>query len=529
MPILIEAQINNCKGAQVVCSDDNINLNPQGPGLDDFADPDNDPGCIEDLEQNTAWYYFEIDESAPSGLTLGFIIDPNGGFGEDYDWALYGPDVRCNDLGSPVRCSSSSAFCGFCPETGMGNNTTDVSEGPGSGDGFVMILNVEPGQGYFLMIDNWTGSHNGFELSWTGTAAEYLNCNVEVPCGIIALAGNDIVACAGSQELISLHGSCINNHGNEKYAWTGTNGGTGFLSNPNISNPEIHLPLNFTGSILYTLLVSEDNCTNKDILTLIVSLADVNINPVGPFCESAPPQILSGSPVDGLWGGAVTGNIFDPITLGPGTHTVTYTAKDVNNCTNTDSFDIFVFMNSGITIGLGQDISMSLGESIITEANSNFSSEQIDTVIWTPANIITCLDPACIKVMVHAINDVTVTATIYDINGCSDNDDMFIIVNKDRRVYFPTAFSPNHDGINDIFRVTADQRQISRINKFMVYNRWGAVVHQEINFLPDDLTNGWDGTGENGKINPGVYVYIAEVEFIDGVVVRYMGDVTVVK
>ena len=120
LPYSNYAQITDCVGAEVVCSNDDIAFNPQGPGLNDFADPDNNEGCLVALEQNSAWYYFEIDANAPPNLDLGFIISPNGGLGEDYDWALYGPNVDCGNLGDPIRCSSSSAQCGFCPETGMG-------------------------------------------------------------------------------------------------------------------------------------------------------------------------------------------------------------------------------------------------------------------------------------------------------------------------------------------------------------------------------------------------------------------------
>src|SRR5687767_15129024 len=117
LPFDINAQLNDCEDAEVVCDDGNIAFNPIGPGDNDFADPDNDEGCITALEQNSAWYYFQIDPNAPPNLVLGFIIRPLGGQGEDYDWALYGPNVTCGDLGSPIRCSSSSAACGFCPET----------------------------------------------------------------------------------------------------------------------------------------------------------------------------------------------------------------------------------------------------------------------------------------------------------------------------------------------------------------------------------------------------------------------------
>ncbi|MBK9103821.1 MAG: gliding motility-associated C-terminal domain-containing protein [Saprospiraceae bacterium] len=334
--------INDCSNAQVVCDDSDLAFNPDGPGLDDFADPDNDQGCITALEQNSAWYYFQIDPSCPPGLELGFIIHPKGGLGEDYDWALFGPNVECGDLGSPLRCSSSSAACQFCPDTGMGMGTTDFTEGPGTGDGFVSTITVQPGQGYYLMIDNWLGTTNGFVLTWTDPAAPYLNCNASPPCALYAVAGNDIFVCEGETS-VDLDGNSTGNHGNETYSWTGTNGGTAFLSDPNSPSTTVNLPPGFTGNITYTLTVAEDTCSNGDPLELtVVPLPDINITQIGPFCANTPPQALSATPPGGTWSGDNTGNTFNPILQGPGSYTVTYTYTDSHNCTNSESLDIEV-------------------------------------------------------------------------------------------------------------------------------------------------------------------------------------------
>ncbi|HEY3384960.1 MAG TPA: hypothetical protein VGK46_00530, partial [Saprospiraceae bacterium] len=343
-PLSVHAQLlNDCAGAAVVCDNQDLAFNPQGPGLNDYADPDNDEGCIVALEQNSAWYYFQISPLAPPNLVLGFTISPNGGPGEDYDWALYGPDVNCGDLGTPIRCSSSSAQCGFCPETGMGMGTTDFTEGPGTGDGFVSTLIVQPGQGFYLMIDNWLGTMDGFVLSWTGTAADYLNCDAEPPCALSALAGEDIDACIGDENIV-LMGGAHGAHGMETYAWEGTNGGTGFLSDPTSPTPTVTLPGGFTGSITYTLTVTEETCVGTDEMELTIhELPVININQIGPFCANNLPQALSATPPFGMWGGANTGNTFNPMTNGPGIHTVSYTYTDANGCSNVEYMDIEVY------------------------------------------------------------------------------------------------------------------------------------------------------------------------------------------
>ena len=527
---MIYGQSNDCTGARIVCDNSNISLNPQGPGFDDYTDVDNDPGCLVDGENNTTWYYFEIDEAAPTSLELGFIIDPNGGLGEDYDWALYGPGALCHKLGTPVRCSSSSAQCGFCPETGMGMGTTDITEGPGSGDGFVMTLQVQPGQGFFLVIDNWQGTNNGFVLTWTGTAAPFLDCDAEVPCSIIADAGEDMTICGGDPGPFQLDGSSTNNNGNETYRWSGTNGGTSFLSNPDIEDPFIQLPPEFTGNITYTLSVNEDSCRNTDIVSVFVTLPDVSINPLGPFCENSSVRQLSATPPGGTWGGSVNNNMFDPMQLGPGIHTVTYSYTDDDPpCTNTDSINIEVFVAFGTTISAGQDIVVPLGDQASIEVTSNVTADQIDTVIWSPAGIVECFDAACLNVLVSPVNDVTLVATAIDINGCSASDELQIVVTKDRQIYIPNIFSPNDDGVNDHFFISGNLKQIARVKRMAIYNRWGALVYEAHDFVPDDLSKAWNGDGGDQSLDPGVYAYGIEVEFIDGWIQGFEGDITLIR
>lgn len=120
----------------------------------------------------------------------------------------------------------------------------------------------------------------------------------------------------------------------------------------------------------------------------------------------------------------------------------------------------------------------------------------------------------------------TLTATLIDVNGCEDVDQLIITVDKRRKVYIPTAFSPNGDGVNDIFYVFGSDHQIRIIKKFQVFNRWGELLHEKLNFMPNDPSSGWNGTFKNELMNPAVFVYRVEIEFIDGVEELYTGDVT---
>ena len=108
-------------------------------------------------------------------------------------------------------------------------------------------------------------------------------------------------------------------------------------------------------------------------------------------------------------------------------------------------------------------------------------------------------------------------------------DEIAIYVDRNVPVYIPNAFSPNGDNINDKFTVFGDAEIIEEVQKFRIFDRWGELVYEDENFPPNDLDFGWDGSF-NGKImNPAVFVYFAEVRFLDGSVKQLKGDVTLTK
>ena len=73
----------------------------------------------------------------------------------------------------------------------------------------------------------------------------------------------------------------------------------------------------------------------------------------------------------------------------------------------------------------------------------------------------------------------------------------------------PKTFSPNGDGANDVFGPRGSG--IFSINLLRIFNRWGEVVFEKVNFLPNDASAGWDGTVKGLRVNSDVYVYTAEI------------------
>jgi gliding motility-associated-like protein len=349
--ISLFAQGPDCAEALTICSDGQINFTPSGAGINDFADPDNFADCLFSDENQSAWYYFEFQPTMPANSIIEFTINPNGGAGEDYDFAIYGPNVDCDNLGFPLRCSYASSACSFCPATGLGNGATDTSE-PASGDGYVSGLEVQPGEGFFLVVDNWLGSSTGFSMDWGGSAAPFLNCDAVPGCELTVEVGPDVIQCVNAGTF-SLSSIVSGNMDPVTYSWTGSGDGTNYLSDPTSPNPTVNLPLDFEGTIIYTLVVEEPGCQQSAIVTFSTLPSPVIQGDMIAFCFGETETI--GVPAgyqSYLWS---TGESTNEIEVeDSGTYTVTITNDD--GCSGETDFEVTEFPELDATIVGESDI-----------------------------------------------------------------------------------------------------------------------------------------------------------------------------
>jgi gliding motility-associated-like protein len=180
-------------------------------------------------------------------------------------------------------------------------------------------------------------------------------------------------------------------------------------------------------------------------------------------------------------------------------------------------------------IDLGLDLTMLLGDSTTVQAQTNLLPGAIDSVIWTPAELFNCNVPGgCLEQTISPLFSVAIAVTLVDTNGCKARDLLNIEVEDVRNVYVPNTFSPNDDGFNDVIFVNGDDR-VQRINVFRIYDRWGEMVYEGLLGPPNDPTFGWDGTLRGKPLSPAVFVYYLEVEFVDGAVRAYKGDILLTR
>ena len=117
------------------------------------------------------------------------------------------------------------------------------------------------------------------------------------------------------------------------------------------------------------------------------------------------------------------------------------------------------------------------------------------------------------------INNYKLTIT-YN-NGCLASDSARVLVIGTPRVFVPNSFSPNGDGNNDLFLIYGEN--IKTVN-LKVFNRWGELVfNSENQFL------GWDGNYKGQQQQTGVYVYEAQVTFLDNTQTLRTGSITLLR
>ena len=238
--------------------------------------------------------------------------------------------------------------------------------------------------------------------------------------------------------------------------------------------------------------------------------------------------------VDSAWGGTgllqfqLNGGPPNPIgqTVGgfiAGEHTVT--VFDVNDCE--ESTTVNIDQPIEVIVELPDVVEIDLGDSLTTLNPVVISSVPIDSFIWTPPDQLSCTD--CKSPRVNPVNDQLYTLVVIDINGCTASGSVFVDLDRNRNVFIPNIFSPNGDGINDDFKVHTGPG-VTAINFVQIYDRWGELVHDVKTPLPSpDGTAAWDGYFKGEELKPAVFVYLIEVEFLDGQVLLYRGDITLIK
>lgn len=118
--------------------------------------------------------------------------------------------------------------------------------------------------------------------------------------------------------------------------------------------------------------------------------------------------------------------------------------------------------------------------------------------------------------------------TLSDADGCSAVLRTEIFFEKKYKIWAPNVFKPDRSGLNDHFSLFSNDAGVL-IRSLKVYDRWGSLVFEKNNLPVNSEWEGWDGRIRNKDANPGVYVWLAQVEYPDGETAFFSGDITLIR
>ena len=191
-------------------------------------------------------------------------------------------------------------------------------------------------------------------------------------------------------------------------------------------------------------------------------------------------------------GGIGTGNNTQHIYNTAATFPVSLYALSNNGCSSdTLKRNIIIYSTS---VFAGNDVIAAVGQPVQLQATGAASYS------WSPP--VGLNDPNIGNPVAILNSTQTYTVRGYTAAGCESFDDVTVKIYKGPDIYLPNAFTPNGDGLNDIFR--GIPVGIKQFHFLKIFNRYGEQV-----FQTTDYNNGWDGFWKGQKQSPGVYVVIA--------------------
>lgn len=195
--------------------------------------------------------------------------------------------------------------------------------------------------------------------------------------------------------------------------------------------------------------------------------------------------------------------------------------EDANGCTAETPASVPAAQE--LLVNLGPDLKLLLGDSVRLEGLLNLP---ISEAVWSPINYLS--HPDSVISWSRPTATIRYQLTVKDEKGCTATDFLLLEIDPTRHIYVPSAFRPESDGPNDRLTIFAG-REVEQIRTFQVFDRWGDAMFLAENFQPNDPATGWDGSMRGKKAGAAVYVWWMEVEFVDGEIEVFKGDVTLVR
>jgi len=206
--------------------------------------------------------------------------------------------------------------------------------------------------------------------------------------------------------------------------------------------------------------------------------------------------------------------------LSSGTYQIN--VSDSNNCVTTKRVTLdnpakltFIGMEMDTVLLIGQSTQLN---PILTDRTNLFYN-------WTPNTSLSCSD--CPNPTAMPRSTTTYTLVVYNHLGCETSISSQIKVLEKHPIFAPNVFSPNNDGINDVFELFYGPT-IQYGQQLQIFNRWGQLVHTMNNDANKNRLS-WNGYIQGKPADSGIYIYVAKLQLKNGDTEIQKGDFFLLK
>jgi gliding motility-associated-like protein len=275
-------------------------------------------------------------------------------------------------------------------------------------------------------------------------------------------------------------------------------------------------------------------CGTRDSVEVEIEdglISSVQIGLEGPVCFGSSEGRIEILEIEGgvaPYSYSLNGGPYGSVRIWEGLSSGTYSVgvRDANGCVTVRNL---VLLNpEALGLDLGLDLVIKEGESVRVFGDFRPLGLEIESYLWSYNGVsLGCED--CSEIEFIPQESGVLRLEIVDSNGCRVEAEIRITVLVERiRVYIPNVFTPNGDGLNDVFRMY-NTEEIGLVNSFMIFDRWGGLLHKAEGVDPGSLGSSWDGRVNGREAEQAVYVYQISVTLKNGDARVYSGDVTLLR
>ena len=198
---------------------------------------------------------------------------------------------------------------------------------------------------------------------------------------------------------------------------------------------------------------------------------------------------------------------------------------DANGCTVQSEFTLE--QTYDFNVNAGKDTTILRNTSHQLQAFSDLDWTDVSSISWTPASSLSCND--CREPIASPAEDTEYYITLSDKNGCVRSDSIWVRLKLVKGYDAPNIIIPGSISGNSHFTIYPVLGSIESILSLRIFDRWGSMVFATNDIPAGQSLLGWDGTRAGKNLQPDVYVWVAEIMYLDKTKEIAKGDVTIIK